>query len=207
MQVIYLNENQHFKGSHRWPVLRHIVFPTTQIHCIKTKSYIAQKSVNIHSGLDSKVMHSFTTRMRFSQSSVMMMDTSPVHRIWHAKARYARFLTLPTARVIHIPPAQHSGLSLAGWTRPSFASSEGGGAASGRQHFYKKNFFLYSIFYTVQYNDVIVMIIISCWRVEQYVTKTFRKKNHSRNGQIKKFLTYEKIKRLLWNISALDMDG
>jgi hypothetical protein len=72
--------------------------------------------------------------MRFSQSSVMMMDTSPVHRIWHAKARYARFLTLPTARVIHIPPAQHAGFSLAGWTRPSFASSEGGGAASGRQH-------------------------------------------------------------------------
>ena len=59
------------------------------VHCIKTKSYIAQKSVNIHSGPDSKVMDSFTTCMCFSQSSVMMMDTSPVHRIWHAKARYA----------------------------------------------------------------------------------------------------------------------
>jgi hypothetical protein len=58
------------------------------LHCIKTKTYIAQKCVNLHSGPDSKVMHSFTTRMRFSQSSVMMMDTSPVHRIWHAKARY-----------------------------------------------------------------------------------------------------------------------
>ena len=91
------------------------------MHCIKTESYIAQKSVNIHSGPDSKVMHSFTTRMCFFQSSVMMMDTSPVHRIWHAKARYARFLTLPTAWVIHIPPAQHTGLSLAGWTRPPFA--------------------------------------------------------------------------------------
>ena len=91
------------------------------MHCIKTKAYIAQKSVNIHSGPDSKVMHRFTTRMPFSQSSVMMMDTSPVHCIWHAKARYARFLTVPTARVIHIPPAQHTGLSLAGWTRPPFA--------------------------------------------------------------------------------------
>jgi hypothetical protein len=100
------------------------------VHCIKTESNIAQKSVNIHSGPDSKVMHSFTTLMHFSQSSVMMMDTSPIHRIWHAKATYARFLTLPTA---HIPPAQHTGLSLASWTRPSFASSEGGGAASGRQ--------------------------------------------------------------------------
>jgi hypothetical protein len=59
------------------------------LHCIKTKSYIAQKSVNVHSGPDSKVMHSFTTRMRFFQSSVMMMDTSPVHRIWHAKAIYS----------------------------------------------------------------------------------------------------------------------
>ncbi len=103
------------------------------IHCIKTESYIAQKCVNIHSGPDSKVMHSFTTRMCFSQSSVMKMDTSPVHRIWHAKARYARFLTLPTASVIHIPPAQHTGLSLASWTRPSFASSEGGGRCIGRQ--------------------------------------------------------------------------
>jgi hypothetical protein len=28
--------------------------------------------------------------------------------------------------VIHIPPAQHTGLSLASWTRPSFASCEGG---------------------------------------------------------------------------------
>ncbi len=63
---------------------------TITIHCIKTKSYIAQKSVNVHSGPDSKVMHSFTTRMRFPQSSVMMMDTSPVHRIWHAKAIYSR---------------------------------------------------------------------------------------------------------------------
>ena len=91
------------------------------IHCIKTKAYIAQKCVNIHSGPDSKVMHRFTTRMPFSQSSVMMMDTSPVHRIWHAKARYARFLTVPTAWVIHITPGQHTGLSLAGWTRPPFA--------------------------------------------------------------------------------------
>jgi hypothetical protein len=65
------------------------------IHCIKTESYIAQKSVNIHSGLDSKVMHSFTTRMRFSQSSVMMMDTSPAHRIWHAKAIYSRDIQQP----------------------------------------------------------------------------------------------------------------
>jgi hypothetical protein len=103
-------------------------------HCIKTESYIAQKCVNIHSGPDSKVMHSFTTSMCFSQSSVIMMDTSPVHRIWHAKARYARFLTLPTARVIHVPPAQQTGLSLASWTRPSFAICEGGGGgASGRQ--------------------------------------------------------------------------
>jgi hypothetical protein len=77
---------------------------------LRPSSYIAPKSVNLHSGPDSKVMHSFTTRMRFSQSSVMMMDTSPVHRIWHVKARYARFLTLPAARVIHIPPAQHTGL-------------------------------------------------------------------------------------------------
>ena len=91
------------------------------IHCFKTKSYIAQNSVNIHSGPDSKVMHSFTTCMCFFQSSVMMMDTSPVHRIWHAKARYARFLTLPTAWVIHIPPAQQTGLSLAGWARLPFA--------------------------------------------------------------------------------------
>jgi hypothetical protein len=53
---------------------------------MKTESYIAQKSVNVHSGPDSKVMHRFTTRMRFSQSSVMTMDTSPVHRIWHAEA-------------------------------------------------------------------------------------------------------------------------
>ena len=90
------------------------------LHCINTESYIAQKCVNIHSGPDSKVMHSFTTCMCFFQSSVMMMDTSLVHRIWHAKARYARFLTLPTAWVIHIPPAQHTGLSLAGWTIPSF---------------------------------------------------------------------------------------
>ncbi len=60
------------------------------MHCINTESYIAQESVNIYSGPDSKVMHSFTTRMRFPQSSVMMMDTSPVHRIWHAEARYAR---------------------------------------------------------------------------------------------------------------------
>ncbi len=57
---------------------------------MKTESYIAQKCVNLHSGPDSKVMHSFTTRMHFSQSSVMMMDASPVHRIWHEKARYAR---------------------------------------------------------------------------------------------------------------------
>ena len=91
------------------------------MHCIKTESYIAQKCVNIHSGPDSKVMHSFTTCMCFFQSSVMMMDTSPVHRIWHAKARYARFLTLPSAWVIHIPPAQQTGLSLAGWARPPFA--------------------------------------------------------------------------------------
>ncbi len=84
------------------------------LHCFKTKSYIAQKSVNIHSGPDSKVMHRFTTRMPFFQSSVMMMDTSPAHRIWHAKARYARVLTVPSARVIHIPPAQQTGLSLAG---------------------------------------------------------------------------------------------
>ncbi len=47
-------------------------------HCINSKSYNAQKSVSIHSGPDSKVMHSFTTLMCFSQSSVMMMDTSPV---------------------------------------------------------------------------------------------------------------------------------
>ncbi len=60
------------------------------LHCIKTKAYVAQNSVNIHSGPDSKVMHSSTTRMCFSQSSVMMMDTSPVHRIWHAKSKYAR---------------------------------------------------------------------------------------------------------------------
>jgi hypothetical protein len=35
---------------------------------------------------------------------------------WHLPV-----LTLPTARVIHIPPAQHTALSLAGWTRPPFA--------------------------------------------------------------------------------------
>ena len=89
-------------------------FNNVNLHCINSKSYNAQESISIHSGPDSKVMHRFTTRMPFSQSSVMMMDTSPVHRIWHAKARYARFLTVPTARVIHIPPAQHTGLSLAG---------------------------------------------------------------------------------------------
>ena len=38
--------------------------------------------------------------------------------------RHSPVLTLPTARVIHIPLAQHAGLSLAGWTRPSL----------GRQH-------------------------------------------------------------------------
>jgi hypothetical protein len=77
-------------------------------HCIRTESYIAQKSVDVHSGPDSKVMHSFTTRMRFTQSSVMMMDTSPVHRIWHAKAIYSREI------------------SLADWNRLSFASGVSG---------------------------------------------------------------------------------
>jgi hypothetical protein len=33
----------------------------------------------------------------------------------------------------------------------------------------------------------------------EYVQK---EKPYSRNGQIKKFLTYEKIKRLLWNITV-----
>jgi hypothetical protein len=58
--------------------------PASKVHCINSKSYNAQESVFIHSGPDSKVMQSLTTRMCFSQSSVMMMDTSPVHRIWHA---------------------------------------------------------------------------------------------------------------------------
>ena len=61
-----------------------------EVHCINSKSYNAQETVCIHSGPDSKVMHSFTTLMCFSQSSVMMMDTSPIHRIWRAKAIYSR---------------------------------------------------------------------------------------------------------------------
>ncbi len=73
--------------------LQHLGFLTDSVqlrYCtVLRPSHISLKSVNLHSVLDSKVMHSFTTPMRFSQSSVMMMDTSPVHRIWHAKARYA----------------------------------------------------------------------------------------------------------------------
>ena len=98
----------------------------TLLHCIKTKSYTAQKSVNLHSGPDSKVMHSFTTRMRFSQSSVMMMDTSPVNGIWHAKAIYSREIHWSAAGVIHIPPLHHTDLSLADWNRLSFASGVSG---------------------------------------------------------------------------------
>ena len=106
---------------------------------VKTKSYPAQESVSIHSGLDSKVMHSFKTRMHFPQSRVMIMNTSPVHRMWHLKARYARdihssqlyhrheesIFRRPGILVSHWP----AGLgphSLAGWG--------GVGVASGRQH-------------------------------------------------------------------------
>ncbi len=102
------------------------------LHCIKTESYIAQKSVKIHSGPDSKVMHSFTTRMHFSQSCALCNDdgyfSSPSHLACKSQIcqRHSPILTLPTARVIHIPPAQHTGLSLAGWTRHSFASSRVG---------------------------------------------------------------------------------
>jgi hypothetical protein len=52
----------------------------------------------------------------------MMMDTSPVHRIWHAKAIYSREMTQLAAQAIHIPPLRHTELSLADWTRPSFVS-------------------------------------------------------------------------------------
>ncbi len=108
------------------------------LHCIKTQAYIAQKCVNLHSGPDSKVMHSFTTRMHFSQSSVMMMDNSPVHRIWHVKARYARDIYQSLLY-------QQHGWSIfrrrsilvshwpAGLGPHSLAARGGGGAASGRQ--------------------------------------------------------------------------
>jgi hypothetical protein len=52
----------------------------------------------------------------------MMMDTSPVHRIWHAKAIYSREITQLAAQAIHIPPSRHTELSLADWTIPSFVS-------------------------------------------------------------------------------------
>jgi hypothetical protein len=35
-------------------------------------------------------MHSFSTRNCFSQSSDMMMNTSLINSIWHAKALYSR---------------------------------------------------------------------------------------------------------------------
>ncbi len=105
----------------------------TDLHCIKTESYIAQKCVNIHSGPDSKVMHSFTTCMCFSQSSVMMMDTSPVHRIWHAKPdtpdswlyqqRGWSIFRRRSILVSHWP----AGLG------PHSLAAKGGGGASGRQ--------------------------------------------------------------------------
>ncbi len=52
----------------------------------------------------------------------MMMDTSPVHRIWHAQAIYSREMTQLAAQAIHIPLLRHTELSLADWTRPSFVS-------------------------------------------------------------------------------------
>ncbi len=162
----------------------------------------------------------------------MLMDTSPVHRIWHAKARYARFLTLPTARVIHILPAQHTGLSLASWTRPSFASSKGGGELhqAGNQQETKN---LYIVHYTKMVRVQYVYFSIHKW-IRVFTKKIFyivyftlcstttwsndnnffskggavcyeyvqKEKPYCRNGQIKKFLTYEKIKRLLWNITV-----
>ncbi len=60
------------------------------LHCINSKSYIAQKSVTVNSGPDSIVMHSFITRDCFCQSSKMMMTNFLFNSIWHAQAIYSR---------------------------------------------------------------------------------------------------------------------
>jgi hypothetical protein len=58
------------------------------MHCIKAKPYSAKKSVTIHSGLDSIVMHGFTFRMCFLQTSELIMYTSLLHGTWPAKRIY-----------------------------------------------------------------------------------------------------------------------
>ncbi len=65
-------------------------FTEMALHCINSKSYIAQKSVSINSGPDSIVMNSFIGRYCFCQSSKMMMNTSLFNSIWHAEAIYSR---------------------------------------------------------------------------------------------------------------------
>ncbi len=96
-------------------------------HCIKAKYYPAQKSVTIHSGTDTKAMHSFTAQIFFLHSSEMTMDTvllqSTAFGMWkQIWQRNTLVMTLPTPQVSRTPLSCLTGLSLADWTRPSFAS-------------------------------------------------------------------------------------